>query len=1244
MVQIVFFTDPGKDGDDLLATIHLMIQAKASGFINPLTQITLLTSDEIPCDEYGVQRPDGKYGLRALYLKMYIEKLQKQFNLPKGYLPEVIAGPVTSYYRYNEQLQKYHHEPSQSDAFYPSKELIEYYQQSDVHAHSSCLLSPENQPNDWLEKIKLTGPEDTTIINIASFNAVSDFLAQIPPEEKKKYSLINMGYNKPYEKDDYQSNVEDPNKLPYNSRSTDASKAAFAVSALTYNNAFHVVSKTTRTLPLYSEVKSIKDAKDVISRAYPVLTGQYSPALLTGVVEFIKSSKYKGFWPHDVVASLMALIGIIKWKHFIGTEVIKEMMFRDTIQVPADGLRLRMVNNTGVLIDSSLPVEKDDIAIESDENFIYGKEIDPIFFTSLLHLTAAGCVKGQSSLFNCYKNIIKLKAELYNLKQQGKTDPEKEKKVNSLWIKATLLELQQQLKLQAQENLDAAMKDFLGAETSEAENKNALRENLLQWAREIEAFVQLTGDDDLPESMIQDINKALQQPTTEKKYTALTGLFVIMLRSRLMPTESACALLQQDGKLGVEFKRTANSLLYYKLAAQYNYGTAFSNGILGMSYEYATLLSLEKHCRINKEAFYLHLALHDAGKGDRIKNAVHRDIEGNYLIRLPSGNYIKCTEAKETSPTDVNQFARAKEYVDHDIALELYGFVGSQEKNCTATEYLLWEGPAPAEKEQNKKAFILCDELFNLCNEMNIAQIIQGEIPFSGIKKGLDLFFAAYKKYPYLAELVFVHHCFDIFGAKPSDSMISAAGSTPEIHLKINLLYNTLCAVAQKPELDKEAAEEAYTLYRKILAKAIPDILSSDPSSHDLAVTRIAQMLRCHLFKTIQYFDSNYITINEAGKYEARTRLFVESIDSAFHQLPRGQRQKLVSYLNNTGTGETPAVMVMYGPKLFLTATTGAEYAKTDPTDKAKITECLSPMLKLYANLYEFQLTRSRQYSVIDINELAQIVEQVFTWYKDAGKQQKDRFADLLFQLQIRGQAKAFLAQLGDVKSKSALEQLTKMQECIKAAGHSSIVTEERSSSSSNFIEYETRLRTTLIHTIYADLQKSNLDKVEKNNYKKAFLTFQLEHLPQVSEWQLEARKANGLVDDIKIHRESIFTPDSPKEAANKALLEVIKYLIIDTQWDIGYFGGEKVKKTTGEENLIPKGMYAVLQEIEKAETGLVNFSKTVEKVSGMIDASAKKKDHWFFNKRGETSQIFYDKAQTLLREDAEENFAPSVY
>lgn len=72
--------------------------------------------------------------------------------------------------------------------------------------------------------------------------------------------------------------------------------------------------------------------------------------------------------------------------------------------------------------------------------------------------------------------------------------------------------------------------------------------------------------------------------------------------------------------------------------------------------------------------------------------------------------------------------------------------------------------------------------------------------------------------------------------------------------------------------------------------------------------------------------------------------------------------------------------------------------------------------------------------------------------------------------------------------------------------------------------------------------------------------------------------------------------------------------------------------------------MYAVLVEIEKAQKGQVTFTTTVEQVTRMVEASALKRDHGFFNKRGETTQIFYDKVQELLKQNAEETFASIPY
>lgn len=121
-------------------------------------------------------------------------------------------------------------------------------------------------------------------------------------------------------------------------------------------------------------------------------------------------------------------------------------------------------------------------------------------------------------------------------------------------------------------------------------------------------------------------------------------------------------------------------------------------------------------------------------------------------------------------------------------------------------------------------------------------------------------------------------------------------------------------------------------------------------------------------------------------------------------------------------------------------------------------------------NLYEFQSSRSTKYSSIDVNDLSLIVSKVFTWYKDADKQQKERFARLLFILQKNGQANAFLNQLGDIKSKTASEQLTKLEECLKNIALPPIVLENLPRSENS--AFATKLRTIPIQIIYADLKK----------------------------------------------------------------------------------------------------------------------------------------------------------------------------
>ncbi len=462
-----------------------------------------------------------------------------------------------------------------------------------------------------------------------------------------------------------------------------------------------------------------------------------------------------------------------------------------------------------------------------------------------------------------------------------------------------------------------------------------------------------------------------------------------------------------------------------------------------MSEEYRSILTLRDHSETNKLAFRFHLAIHDAGKGDVIKNAIRMSRDGDYFVRLADNAYYQLNAGQVTVSDEV-RFKAAAEPVDHDAALDVYSFVGSKVKKCSPTEFLIWGQSAPAEVD--KEAIRICDALIPLCNEMNIAQIIQGEIPFDGIKKGLDLFFAAYRKDPKMAELVFAHHCFDIFGAAPTDTFNSISAGQAEVQLKIGLLYNTLISVAQDKG-NPEPSKTAFQLYRQQLAQAMPTILHMEKNSENeqriIAMTRVAQMLRCHLFKVKTDAKTSQKSIAEDGNYEQRTSLFATSVQKAFDLLETEEQQQLIELLNrNDSTPGKPAVMVMYGPKLFLTATTGTEFAPKDPEELAVIVERLVPMLKLYTKLYNLQAQDSSQYSAIEIGELALILERTFNYYKDATNEQKEDFVNLLLTLQKiskeqkSNKAKEFLDKLpalADMKTKSAQEQLLCIQDALKS-------------------------------------------------------------------------------------------------------------------------------------------------------------------------------------------------------------------
>ncbi|KTD18386.1 hypothetical protein [Legionella jordanis] len=1066
--SIIFFTDPGKDGDDLIATLHLLMQAKVSALLPIDTEIILVTTDEIPCDEKAVQKPNAKFGLRALYLHKQIEQLKTQFKLPTEAYPRIIAGPKTSHYHFNEVQQTFYDETSKSEAFYPNREMQDYFGSININPAFAELPSPDNA-SQWLEPLLSITRDGARLINISSFDALSELLELIPVKERPNLKIVTMGLNKPYSATEYVEQTKELKTLAYNERSTEVEKAFSVISTLSQiPSTFHVLSGTTRNLPKFDQNSWFSNL-DVMARAYALYAGELAEPLLSSITSFLKQSKYKSFWPHDAVATLSTLLADGHFNSLNLPQLCPEMLFTSIESIPANQVRMRVVQeDTAVLIDASVPEQAHDKTIGTeDQQFTYGKELDVVFFTSLLNVLAIEALSEdkQPKLLADYKSILSLKAELFDLKKEVAPDVTRvqgvELEIQQKWNLLCLKELQQQLALQTQNELSSDRSYVLGSQANHyslakftpqqanflisllevlikwAENGQPLEEIHFKWLKDFAEYMQAMQVTPA-EYLLPEFNEALTKSKEDKKPLA-TFLFHCF-RSSLMPNERARELLKQNGQLGLEFKRTGNSLMYAQSTLLGNLTSAFPKGQSGMSDDYKAMLGLSNHNPKQKMAFMLHLALHDAGKGDVIKKAVKADKDGNFLIRIDK-NFFKVTENKELiAETSEEEFNKANGFVDHDEALVVYALCGSTHYHCSPTEFLLFGGPAP--EDFDKEILSLCDQLLTLCDEINIAQTIQGEIPFEGIKRGLDLFFEAYHSDPKLADLVFAHHCYDIFGAAPLDSSVSITGNSPEIHLKIDLLYQTLKEVAQQVA-PAEASVTAFKLYRAKLSQAIPEILRTEDRAGTpavLALTRIAQTLRCHLFKT-EVDEKGNRFISSQGSYDKRTAFFVEATNMAFARLCPTTQSQLIHFLNrNEGHKSAAAAMIIYAPKLFLTATTGGEFVKDpsdkeviDPKDKRIVAECLVPMLELYHDLYALTAKRSKVYGEIEINNLTLIVEKMFGWYQQVDLKQKRQFASLLLHLQVNNLDASFCANLQDIKGKEPQVQFEALAMQIKA-------------------------------------------------------------------------------------------------------------------------------------------------------------------------------------------------------------------
>lgn len=234
-----------------------------------------------------------------------------------------------------------------------------------------------------------------------------------------------------------------------------------------------------------------------------------------------------------------------------------------------------------------------------------------------------------------------------------------------------------------------------------------------------------------------------------------------------------------------------------------------------------------------------------------------------------------------------------------------------------------------------------------------------------------------------------------------------------------------------------------------------------------------------------------------------------------------------------------------------------------------------------------------------------------------------------------------------------------------EAAGHVFIHAPRKSKPDTvedNAYLYEVLLRTIPADKIYKALGSSKDSTAEKNEFKKQILVFQLDNLEKVTAWQkkiileddgFKKNAATGQERTTKKYSEhktiletepawSTWHENSSniikKMDASRSVLQGIQYLILDTKWDIGVFGGVRVTdKVTGQKNIIPKGMNEILQQIDKAQRGDIDWDDALKNVDKIVSEASLRKDHGFFNKRGETTQLFYDKAKQMLSDLREE-------
>jgi hypothetical protein len=167
---------------------------------------------------------------------------------------------------------------------------------------------------------------------------------------------------------------------------------------------------------------------------------------------------------------------------------------------------------------------------------------------------------------------------------------------------------------------------------------------------------------------------------------------------------------------------------------------------------------------------------------------------------------------------------------------------------------------------------------------------------------------------------------------------------------------------------------------------------------------------------------------------------------------------------------------------------------------------------------------------------------------------------------------------------------------------------------------FQVLVQTVRVPDIYASVAQMP-KTADTNTFKKYLLHYQLDNLTAVREAQAELIRAEYPPQYQNPVAESL---DAVEQAA-KDILAGIQHTIFDTKWDIGFFGGEKIiDSTTGHKNTIPKNMFYILDVIEEAKSGQMSWLAAL-KTAEQLGKTASAKTHYFFNRRGETSQLFYD-------------------